>query len=225
MVTINAKRPSPNYGSRNGRKILGIVIHVSEGSMESMDNHFSSRKSQVSAHYGISKEGKIHQYVLESHAAWANGRVLRPTARLVLEHPGVNPNFYTLSIEHEGDGKSDFTPKQYEVSALLIADLARRYDLPINLDTVIPHRAIYAGKTCPGPVDMKKLVGLAQGGGGHPPIGSQGWSNYLDSNLTLVDWVGPKEWYYTVNRDPLRYGILKAQVPWSNLDPPREETP
>jgi hypothetical protein len=48
---------------------------------------------------------EVHQYVNLSDAAWGNGDVRDPTAKVVLANPGVNPNLYTVSIEHE-DGST-----------------------------------------------------------------------------------------------------------------------
>lgn len=54
-----------------------------------------------------------------------------------------------------------------------------------------------------------------------PDLGSQAYSTYFKSNLTLVRWVSDVEWYFTVNADPLKHGIVKATSPWSAMAPPR----
>lgn len=210
----------PGFGSRKGYKPEAVVIHVMEGSMEGTLQHFRRKDpaDPVSSHYGVSLEGDIVQYVKEDNAAWANGRVDRPTANKVKEHPGVNPNQWTISIENEGSGKVDFTEAQYKTNAMLIADIARRYHFPINEDTVIPHRAIFAGKTCPGPVDMGKLIRLARAQlGTVPTFGTQVYSSYFKGNLTVVYYVSDKEWYFTVNAHPLASGIVRASSPFSAM--------
>jgi peptidoglycan recognition protein len=54
-----------------------------------------------------------------------------------------------------------------------------------------------------------------------PPAGSQVRSEYFKSNLTLVLFKSDTEWHFTVNEDPLRHGIVKAQTPWSRMPPAR----
>lgn len=91
--------------------------------MSSMDNWFTSSGNNVSsAHFGVAKDGRIHQYVDIRLMAWANGlpldKISNAPAQIVKDHPGVNPNKYTISIEHEGtDG--NLTPEQLAASVWL----------------------------------------------------------------------------------------------------------
>ncbi len=136
MVNITKKICS-NWGERNGYKPEIIVIHISTGSLASMTSWFQNPASQVSAHYGVGKDGTVLQYVEESKASWANGRVLNPTFKLL--KPNVNPNQYTISIENEGDNLLYAPEKQLDTLAALIKEIATRYNIPIDRDHIIGH--------------------------------------------------------------------------------------
>lgn len=150
---------SPNFhAGRHGDGISGIVIHVMEGTMDSTASWFKSARSQVSAHYGVSKAGEIVQYVTEENTAWHAGRVVSPTAQIVLDHPGVNPNNYTIGIEHEGDGSDDLEDAQRAASVALIKDICARRNIPIDRYHIVAHHEIFSPKTCPGAIDVDALV-------------------------------------------------------------------
>lgn len=111
-----------NSSSRKGYIPCAVVDHISAGSMSSMDNWFTSPTNKVSsAHYGVAKDGRIHQYVEIERFAWAQGieisSISHATAQIVHDH-GINPNFYCVSIEHEGmDG--ELTEAQFAASVWL----------------------------------------------------------------------------------------------------------
>ena len=153
---------SPNYWpGRYGYSVSGIVIHTAEGSAMGTDRWFSQKKSRVSAHYLVTKEGSIHQYVKENDTAWHAGRVVRPTWNLLKLK--INPNLYTIGIEFEGKTPEPFTALQYEAGAALVAKIARLHKIPLNRAHVIKHNEIRATKTCPGNrVIMDLLILLAQ---------------------------------------------------------------
>jgi N-acetylmuramoyl-L-alanine amidase len=102
-----------------------------------------------------------HQYVGETDTAFHAGRVWKP----VWGHlkPKVNPNLYTIGIEHEGQGESEWPDAMYESSAKLIADVCTRWSIPIGRDHIVGHREIYGRKTCPNDVvDFNRLIALAR---------------------------------------------------------------
>lgn len=84
-----------------------IVDHISAGSFASLDSWFTSPNNKTSsAHFGVSRDGRIHQYVDIRRMAWANGinaaDIARSNTAAVRDRPGINPNLYSVSIEHEG---------------------------------------------------------------------------------------------------------------------------
>ena len=141
---------------RSGSEPQAIVIHVIVGSLASAGITFGDARSSVSAHYGVGKDGTVHQFVEETDTAFHAGIVVRPTwANL---RSGVNPNLYTIGIEHEGLATDLWTDDQYGSSGALIHEIGRRWRIPLDRGHVVMHREIRASKTCPGMADMNRLI-------------------------------------------------------------------
>nr|WP_275984140.1 peptidoglycan recognition family protein [Paenibacillus hamazuiensis] len=152
-----------NSSDRQGLIPFVIVNHISAGSMSSMDNWFRSPDNQTSsAHFGVAKDGRIHQYVDIRRMAWANGLSAKDIAAselpVIRDNPGINPNLYSVSIEHEGtDG--DLTEEQFASSVWLhryIRYFIREMwgqDFELDRYHVIGHFMVNpVGKPlCPGP--------------------------------------------------------------------------
>lgn len=140
---------SPNFWSgRQGYKPEGIVVHIMAGTLIGTDAWFNNPKSQVSAHYGIGKKGEIHQYVKEEDSAWQAGTVSNPSALLI--KPNINPNLYTIGIEHEGSESDEWMEEMKNASATLIRDVCVRWNIPIDRNHIIGHYQITSKKpNCP----------------------------------------------------------------------------
>lgn len=98
---------SRNKGPRGTSLPRAIVNHITAGSLSSVDNWFTSKNNdRASAHFCVGRKGEIHQYVPIEERAWhaglAKGAGKFATAELVQWYPNVNPNAYTVGIEHEG---------------------------------------------------------------------------------------------------------------------------
>src|SRR5262249_25576163 len=129
-------------------------IHIAQGSLRSVDQHFNDPASSVSAHYCVSKAGQVHQYVQEIDTAFHAGNVDRPSWALIKKGatPGsfINPNFYTIGIEHEGFADDEWPDEQLSTSAALVGEIAQRWQIPLDEDHVIRHHQIRFSKSCPG---------------------------------------------------------------------------
>jgi N-acetyl-anhydromuramyl-L-alanine amidase AmpD len=141
---------------RHGFEPKAIVIHVIVGSLESAGLTFRDPRSAVSAHYGVGKSGRVHQFVEEDDTAFHAGTVVEPTWRLI--DPNANPNLYTVGIEHEGQPQDTWPDEQFRASAALVREIAARWKIALDRDHIIMHREIRASKTCPGTVDMERLI-------------------------------------------------------------------
>lgn len=147
---------SPNYGlprgtqGRNGNKVIAIVNHIMSGTLFGTDSWFKNPSSEVSAHFGVGKNGEIHQYVDINNVAWGNGVVNQPSWPLLIAN--VNPNYYTVSIEHEGQSGEQFTEGQYQATLALHRWLIETFGLQVNEDTIIGHNRIDSVNraNCPG---------------------------------------------------------------------------
>jgi N-acetyl-anhydromuramyl-L-alanine amidase AmpD len=146
---------SPNFELyRRGYKPLAIVNHIMCGTLEGTDSWFKNPASQVSAHFGVGKNGEIHQYVNELSTAWANGRKSTPDESWLANFPaGVNPNLWTISIEHEGYPEDGLTEAQTKATIELHKYLVEKWNIPIDPIHITGHFRIdsVSRKDCPGP--------------------------------------------------------------------------
>jgi N-acetylmuramoyl-L-alanine amidase CwlA len=160
---------------RSGRpldmKPEAIVIHIAVGSLRSVDAQFNDPNSHVSAHYCVGKTGEIHQYVQEIDTAFHAGIVVNPTWPLLKAN--VNPNFYTIGIEHEGLPDDVWPDVQINTCAALVGEIAQRWNITLDDLHVIRHHQIRASKTCPGSfitiAEILKRVPSANAAAGNQP--------------------------------------------------------
>lgn len=202
MALAIHKAETPNF--HKGRRWEGpvdqITIHVTEGSADSVLEWFGKSQSQVSAHYMVRKNGWIDQFVDEEDEAFHNGRVDHPTAPLVLQRLGQNPNGWSIGIEHEGDGTTDLTDAQRKSSIALIRDICTRHNIPVDRTHIVGHHEVYSLKTCPGKIDVNRLVAQvamdSHPGSPDIEIPKVVWSNLLQDYLIVTRRVSNDEWYY-----------------------------
>ncbi len=84
--------------------------------------------------------------------------------------PGVNPNFYTIGIEHAGRADDVWPDIQLAASATLIGQVAARWNIPIGELHIVPHHKIRNSKSCPGNwLDLKSLIQRVPQDGGVRP--------------------------------------------------------
>jgi peptidoglycan hydrolase-like protein with peptidoglycan-binding domain len=168
-------------GRSNGLKPEAIVIHIICGSLESATAQFADSQTQVSAHYGVGRDGRVLQFVEEEDTAFHAGIVVSPTWKRI--KGGLNPNLYTIGIEHEGQPTDDWTATQYEASAELVAEIAARWQIPLDEDHIVLHREIRASKTCPGEkFDRAELIRCASQ---LPPVAPDGFVEMV-GNVTVT---------------------------------------
>jgi len=165
------QKKSPNFWiGRKSYRPEAVVIHIMDGTLVGTDSWFANTTSQVSAHYGIGKNGEVHQYVQENDAAWHAGRVDAPVWKLI--KPNVNPNLYTIGIEHEGKPDDVWTDAMKQSSATLIREICQRWQIPIDRNHIVGHFEVFSKKpNCPASNKriIDELVALA---GDQTPIPS-----------------------------------------------------
>ena len=141
--------PSPNFGSRNGRRIIAIINHSTSGGFPGCLSWLQNPISKSSAHYLVTRSGRIIQLVKEGNSAYHAG--IRNQTHWSL-YDGTNPNSYTIGIEHEGfDGS--LTEEQYQATLFLHKELTSKYLIPIDSEHIIGHYRIDSVNrpNCPGP--------------------------------------------------------------------------
>jgi N-acetylmuramoyl-L-alanine amidase len=158
---------------RHGRPlpmdIAAVVIHVIDGSQVGADATFlnNTLAAPRSAHYSVGRDGSVHQYVQESDTAYHAGVIVQPTwtgMRKTASGGYVNPNSYTIGIEHEGHALDDWPDAMYASSAALLRAMSAKYPAlkTLTRQNVVMHREICAAKSCPGSkADLDRLIQAA----------------------------------------------------------------
>lgn len=118
------------HAERKPVDIRLIVIHVTEGAFWGSISWLRNEQSHASAHYIVSRSGRIVQIVRGADIAWHAGN--------------WNVNTQSIGIEHEGvtNSPSGFTPVQYRASARLVAWIARTNGIPIDRRHIIGHNEV-----------------------------------------------------------------------------------
>lgn len=132
--------PSPHvWTGRPHGPPIALVLHTMEGRLSGADAWFTDPTSEVSAHYGIAVDGRVHQYVQLEDRAWANGRI-EPGHRWP-GSAGDNPNHLSVSIETEdlGDPAKPVPDTQYRAVLAVGRQVLQRYP---QIRYLVTHRAI-----------------------------------------------------------------------------------
>lgn len=154
-LTLRPAHPDNYERARRGQRVDRIVVHLMAGTMSGTAAWFGNPASRVSAHYGVSATGEVHEYVPEEHTAWHAG--------------DAAVNRRSVGIEHEGDHPpgGDWRPSrlQFEASARLAAGICRRHGITPSAETIVPHSAVSSRKPrCPGPgFDLAAYISAVRG--------------------------------------------------------------
>lgn len=155
-------------GRPGGFLPTAFVLHRTGGSLAAIRARYADPRSQTSAHYLVALDGTVEQCVSEADTAFHAGLVQSPTWPAL--QPRVNPNFYTIGIDHEGRSGETWPEAQVQATAALIADVAARWSIPVDTLHVVPHSAIRASAMCPGPSGpIETVVSRAAGLVPEPP--------------------------------------------------------
>jgi hypothetical protein len=131
-----AYRGNYTNAHRGVPKIDLIVIHVAQGSYSGTINWFQDPRANVSAHYVVSRGGRVAQCVHNEDIAWHAGYWRTNTKSIGIEHAGYIGN------------RRSFTRRMYRSSARLSAYLSRRFNIPVDRRHIIGHNQVPG---CPGP--------------------------------------------------------------------------
>jgi glycosyltransferase involved in cell wall biosynthesis len=137
------------------------VVHTTDGTFPGTLAWFASAASAVSAHYLIGLDGRIAELVDEADTAFHAGRVPHPEITVLGDEP---PNLVTIGIEFDDGGDPHDVERpdaQYRSGALILAGVAERWGIPLDREHVLPHNLINQAKTCPGNLDIDRLLALA----------------------------------------------------------------
>jgi N-acetyl-anhydromuramyl-L-alanine amidase AmpD len=140
----SAQRGSYHPGRAGDGKIQGIVLHSSDGTEKSGINQLTT--GGVSAHYFVTKDGRIYQFVNDNDTAYHAGKVVGPYN-----------NSNTIGIEQEhydpdepgkpgpgGKNGEAWSQPQVEATARLVASLKAKYGL--SDDNIMGHSNVAPGR-------------------------------------------------------------------------------
>lgn len=124
------KVPPSNYGvGRQGTPITHIVIHTMQGTYEGTKNWFAQPQAGVSAHYGISFEGTICQFLDDANTGYHAGN--------------LNYNRCSIGIELEGFQEKGFFPEpMMEALAGLVKELSAKHGVAMDRQHIIGHNEV-----------------------------------------------------------------------------------
>ena len=150
MLTPNFGYPRGTRG-RNGHVPHIIVLHVSGGTWTSNRNWLMNPAAPASYNRYVRRDGQEVIFVPDENAAWAHGRINRPTTR-ALKAANINPNLYSLSLCREGHNHHEPTPEQYATMLRIIREWTMKYDISADRTTIIGHNEIDSVNRafCPG---------------------------------------------------------------------------
>lgn len=139
-----AWRPVSNYTHGGQEQVLGLVVHIMDGTLEGSESWFNNPTSQASSHFGTGRDGELRQWVDTADRAWAQAA----------------GNRTYLSIENEGRGGDSLTDAQIEANAQTFAWVHKTYGVPLQLTTKVGEKGLayhalggsaWGGHTsCPG---------------------------------------------------------------------------
>ncbi len=170
------KRVSPNYWSgHGGQNVKAVVLHIAEGSYQAAVNWLTDPKSGASSHFLVAKDGRIAQFVSILDSAWGNGLMYSNGQWLTPSEPHVpalpiwtglipevNPNYYTLSIEHEGVYTDRWTPAMYAANLQLLQWIRDQTSIHFAIHvSLLGHYELNSAtrKNCPGPnVEWERMA-------------------------------------------------------------------
>jgi len=136
-------QPSPNFGERLPTFV--VIHYTGADSASAAVRTLTSRQSQVSAHYLISRDGTIVQLVDERSRAWHAGESRWGAL--------VDLNSASIGIELDNDGRSAYPQSQIDALLSLLSDLRQRYRLPaanfLGHSDVAPRRKLDPGPLFP----------------------------------------------------------------------------
>lgn len=139
-MNINRKFSSPNHSQRQGNIEL-VIIHFTEINFEDTLVRLCDPQAKVSAHYVIKADGEIFNLIDDSRAAWHAGESFWGNRNKL--------NDYSVGIELDNDGKSDFQQEQIDSCIYLCQHLKTIYNIKkqnfIGHSDVAPSRKIDPG--------------------------------------------------------------------------------
>lgn len=156
--------PIPNYnGWPPPHDVLyaeALIGHSAEGNGAPPSRFYDGKSA--GSHFWNFKDGRFWQLCPLDQPAWANGqlnRVAPPTVPLVVDwyRRGVNPNWFTVSIEHEGFAGELLTEAQVQ-NDIALGIWLESSGLKLSLETFFGHGEISATACPSGRIPFARIL-------------------------------------------------------------------
>lgn len=151
MARIVTTLPYTEYTTASGNydesraPIDRVIIHTTDGTLQSAISRFSTIGTVVSAHYIIDTGGRIYHGLEETFTAYQAGDYAM--------------NQRSIGIEHvdNGDYNGIRPDSLYTASASLVRDICQYYNIPIDRQHILKHSEVIA-TGCPDALDIERIV-------------------------------------------------------------------
>lgn len=117
MITGWTFDPVKNFTPNGQDRVLGLVVHIMDGSFEGSKSWFNNPEAQASSHFGTRRDGYAEQWVDTKDRAWAQAA----------------GNHDYISVENEGHGGDSLTDGQLQRIAELFSWVHTVYGVPVQL--------------------------------------------------------------------------------------------
>ncbi len=165
--------PSGPIAFQRGRPglIRYIVIHDIEGPASAAINLFRRPTGESSSHYVVDAKGGVVQMVKERDIANHAFHSVMNAYAIGIEHDG-----YAKGVDRNGHAVP-YSAALYDGSAKLVADLAKRYRIPLDREHIIGHHQVPKTEEQALPCGPNQVCG---GRSGHTDPGpAWDWSGYM----------------------------------------------
>jgi N-acetylmuramoyl-L-alanine amidase len=159
-LLVAAVHASPNHGLRRQSAPDAIILHYTGMvSAEAALARLCDPAAEVSSHYLIFEDGRIHQLVPEARRAWHAG------ASFWAGKKDMNSVSIGIELANGGHdfGAPPFAPAQIEAAIALCTDITARRNIPsqrvLGHSDIAPVRKIDPGEAFPWPIFAKAGVG------------------------------------------------------------------
>lgn len=148
-VLWNQATQTGNYDNWGRLPIDTIVCHSMDGTLDGSTAWFRRQGGKNSAHYGVAWNGRVVNWIPENCVAYHAGR-----------YP-VNQRSISIEGEDFGNNQAVRPDTFYEKYALLVADIAAFYSIPLDRDHVKKHNE-FVNTGCPGTLDIDRIINRAK---------------------------------------------------------------
>ncbi|HPB22534.1 MAG TPA: N-acetylmuramoyl-L-alanine amidase [Novosphingobium sp.] len=123
---VHFETPSPNWNERKLPVSMVVLHYTGMESAEAALERLCDESAEVSAHYLIEEDGKVHRLVREDRRAWHAGR---SSWRGITDVNSASIGIELVNPGHEF-GYRPFPDAQMAALLPLLADIVQRHDIP-----------------------------------------------------------------------------------------------